>query len=99
MTIIELKAFIASKHKPELALLPGMVKQVWEDGEITCQKSGDLLWQRTLHSFQPGIRIEGLQWPVDLCPVKDSETHSYAFIADEDEVPIREAFKETALFL
>ncbi len=31
-----------------------MVYQVWEDGEITLQKAGDLLWCRNLHCIVPG---------------------------------------------
>lgn len=32
------------------------VNQIWDDGEITSQKAGPLLDQRTLHMMAPGIR-------------------------------------------
>lgn len=48
--IDSIHAAIAANSKPELAQGPGqMVYQVWNDGEVTLQKCGDLLWQRTLH--------------------------------------------------
>lgn len=79
-TLQDLKDFINSKHKPELAERSGMVYQIWEDGEITLQKSGELLWQRNLHCIKSGIinilRKEDM--PVVL------ESHGYAFIESEE---------------
>ena len=37
-----------------------MVYQVWEDGEITLQKGGSLLWQRNLHCIEPGDERKAL---------------------------------------
>lgn len=55
MTALQvLQAAIAAANKPALAKVDGMVYQVWQDGEITLQKSGDLLGQRTLHSIKQG---------------------------------------------
>jgi hypothetical protein len=79
MTSTELKALIESKHRPDLALRPGMVWQVWEDGELTLQKSGELLWQRNLHCIAPGI----VQLNKSLMPVQERE-HGYAFIENEE---------------
>ncbi len=43
-----------------------MVWQVWQDGEVTLQKCGELLWQRNLHMIYPGFpgfdRL-GVTWP------------------------------------
>jgi hypothetical protein len=40
---------LESVHKPEEITKSGMVYEVWEDGEITLQKCGDLYGQRSLH--------------------------------------------------
>jgi hypothetical protein len=51
----ELKALITTHSHPELAEIDyEMVCQVWEDGEITLQKGGSLLNQRTLHTIDEG---------------------------------------------
>jgi hypothetical protein len=49
-----LEELIALHNKPHLADADAMVYQVWDDGEITLQKSGSLLWQRSLHSISQG---------------------------------------------
>lgn len=87
MTLIELKTLIAERHNPELAKNPGMVHQIWQDGEHTCQKSGDLLWQRTLHCFEYAC-IPSL--PLEIMPVQDSK-NSYCFCTDEHAKEIRKA--------
>lgn len=80
MRLSELVAFIASKHKPELSHKPGMVWQIWEDGELTLQKSGELLWQRSLHCIKGGlINSSHLKGKM---PVNEKE-HGYAFIESE----------------
>ena len=55
MNLHELKKIILSHNKPELAEQTGMVYQVWDDGEITLQKSGPLLWNRHLHQMNPPL--------------------------------------------
>ena len=73
---------LASKlHNPEHAQKAGSVWQVWEDGEVTLQKCGDLLWQRTLHTIQwaPRYYVAGLKLPAT------HGEHSYAFVAEEAE--------------
>jgi hypothetical protein len=71
---------IAAHHKPELEKEDGMVCQLWEDGEITLQKSGRLMWQRNLHCIisggKDGITIE--------MPKKMSK-HSYMVVTGTDE--------------
>lgn len=64
------------------ARLEGMVYQVWEDGEITLQKGGNLLWQRNLHCTAPGSEKEGL--PRDALRNKYNG-HSYIFAASHDD--------------
>lgn len=64
----------------------GMVHQVWQDGEITCQKSGDLLWQRSLHCFAPPVLRAtelGLMFP------HRHGGNSYAWVTSEDAHTIR----------
>ena len=46
----DLQATVIEHSTPELAKLDAHVYQVWSDGEVTLQKAGPLLWQRTLHS-------------------------------------------------
>ena len=54
-TIENAKAQLASWNNPEAPKKHGMVYQCWEDGEITLQKSGELLWQRNLHCMENGF--------------------------------------------
>lgn len=69
-------------HQPELAKRPGHVYQIWEDGEITSQKGGDLLWERTLHSLVSGIFGLSLPMPVQF------HSHSFAFVSATSAVRI-----------
>lgn len=57
------------------------VVQVWQDGEITFQKCGDLLWQRNLHQIAPPLRhyVAGLKFP------REHYGNSYAFVGSEEE--------------
>lgn len=62
----QLQIALGIHSKDELAKQDGMVYQVWQDGEITLQKSGDLLWQRNLHCIEMGINgfeVKGVEWP------------------------------------
>ena len=58
------------------------VVQVWQDGEITFQKCGHLLWQRNLHQISPPLRhyVAGLKFPRD-----HGGGNSYAFVANKEE--------------
>jgi hypothetical protein len=58
------------------------VYQVWEDGKLTLQKGGSLLWQRNLHCIQPGV--ESLALPIDALANKYNGRHSYIFARDHD---------------
>jgi len=80
MTNIEVAEELRKAHKPELAKQPGMVWQIWEDGELTLQKSGELLWQRNLHCIECGL---AKSLPIELMPVKETK-HGYAFIDSEE---------------
>jgi hypothetical protein len=73
-----------SLHKPELIDQPGMVYEIWEDGEITLTKSGDLYGQRNLHCIVPGMA--GVSVPL---PNKRHAGHSSMAVAEEDIVVAR----------
>lgn len=52
----EILAELVKAHNPELSKIDGKhVTQLWWDGEITSQKGGSLLNQRSLHSFESGF--------------------------------------------
>ena len=46
---LTVQALVELYDNPELENRAGMLAQLWDDGELTLQKSGDLLWQRTVH--------------------------------------------------
>lgn len=70
-----------SLHKPELRNEPGMVYEIWEDGEITLQKSGDLYGQRTLHMIVPGL--QGVN-----TPLPDNRGDHSCMAVHEDDIAI-----------
>jgi len=82
-----MKELITSCNNDELAKQSGMVYQVWEDGEITLQKSGDLLWRRTLHSIHYGMSDKAI--PIEDFPHK-SGSHGFAYVNEADALCIRE---------
>jgi hypothetical protein len=88
---MDIMDLIAKHSKPHLAAEPGMVKQVWEDGEVTLQKSGDLLWQRSLHMIEAGFSTK---LDIDLFPHKTSNGHGYIFTDDEGAAAIRAAIRD-----
>ena len=49
MTINAFVAAVTAAHVPGLELEPGMVCQLWEDGEVTLTKGGELFGYRKLH--------------------------------------------------
>ncbi len=88
----ELLAYINSFNLPELANQEGQVCQLWEDGEVTLQKSGSLLWMRGLHSIYSGLvaptLFTGTEQSTQLV-VKDigsqaNNPHSYIFVYNVD---------------
>ena len=51
-----------------------MVYEVWEDGEITLTKGGDLYGMRSLHLIKGGDVSKA--WPADCFPVKFKNGHA-----------------------
>ena len=80
----ELKEAIWLSHNPNqwLSKYGSMVYQVWEDGEVTLQKSGSLFNLRTLHLISSGRPDKAL--PDDIMPVRDGK-HAYCFCAGKDD--------------
>ena len=54
-TLDELADYVRAVHDETLSAQEGMVYMIWQDFEITLQKSGDLLWQRGMHTIRSGI--------------------------------------------
>ena len=79
MTEAETIAAVNALDCPEAAA-DGMVYQVWEDGELTLQKGGGLLWQRNLHCIEMGQGGKSL--PTGALAHRYGE-HSYIFCRDE----------------
>jgi hypothetical protein len=68
---------IASYHSPD-AWKDRMVYSVWEDGEITQEKGGELFGQRKLHTIASGEPAKA--WPVELFPTGNvGRTHGRIF--------------------
>ena len=95
MNLLEWVEEVKKAHNPALASKEACdgsrhVKQIWEDGEHTSQKGGELLWQRTLHTFAPGLPVM-----VDpkLMPAKSGE-HGYAFVTSADATRLRGLLEE-----
>lgn len=69
----EVLAAVLAMHDPE-ALNDQMVYEVWEDGEVTLTKGGDLYGQRNLHMIIPGCGGRR-SMPRDALPLKN-DCHS-----------------------
>lgn len=86
-----LQALILENSHDELSKVHGHVYQVWEDGEITLQKSGDLLWQRGLHSIRPGDMNSSVE--ISLFPHTTSG-HGYIFTDEKGARIVQNAIFE-----
>lgn len=71
-------------HNPELAKKSGMLIQIWQDGEITSQKCGELLHQRTLHCLIPRINDLSKHVPKESMP-EQMYNNGTAFIESFDK--------------
>jgi hypothetical protein len=70
---------VCALHCPE-AVKQGMVYEVWEDGEVTLTKGGELYGMRNLHMIQAGN--PGKTLPPDALPIKSSTGHSRIWAKD-----------------
>lgn len=86
--VAKLQEMLDAASNDALAKEEGHVYQVWNDGEVTSQKAGELLWQRSLHSMESGlegVNITGLVWPHS----QQYKNASYIFCTREDALKIR----------
>lgn len=82
----EIQSYSTKAHNPEIneKSRGDHVTQIWEDGAITSQKGGELLWCRNLFTHEIGIKGVRVQMPIEY-----DEKLSYAFVTDEDAYNIR----------
>jgi hypothetical protein len=80
----ELRSFLTIAHNPDL-LGECYVYQVWEDGEITLQKGGLLLWAKSLKVVRTPLPFVTIPMPVPC-----SGGHSYAVVTKGDAHHIRD---------
>lgn len=85
---IDFKALLAQHHNPDLAKADGHVYQVWEDGEITLQKCGELLWMRNLHCITDALPDRRIA--VELFP-DTYNGHGYIFTTRDGAEAVRAA--------
>ncbi len=92
----ELVELISSKHNPELAKCSGHVHQVWFDGEVTLQKSGELLNMRNLHTIEAGFTMSETTIYKYFNLRKDEMPNSdgSAYVTGDDAKIIRKAIGE-----
>ena len=94
MHLKQIRALIAQHSNDALAAEEGgHVYQIWEDGEITLQKSGSLLWQRNLHCIERGFAEENVL-PLSAFPHRHRESHAFAYVSKEGAYEIRAALLE-----
>lgn len=89
------KAFLLSVHDEKLndnCEHGAHVLQVWNDGEITSTKGGELFLQRTLHLLNPGNANKA--WSPDLFPKKNWRGFGYVFVTSENAERVHEAILE-----
>jgi len=74
ITSFDIENLVKSYNDPKLTDQP-LVYQIWNDGEITIQKGGPLLWIQTLQSMYPELTIKN-----KLNLVYKKHENSYAFV-------------------
>lgn len=71
------KEWVAAFHNPAATEQP-MVASIWEDGEYTLEKGGELFGHRILHMIAPACVAP---WPLDLFPAhNEAGTHARIFV-------------------
>lgn len=77
----EMITAITKYHDPDAWKKP-MVYSVWEDGEVTLEKGGDLFGLRSLHKIKYGDVSKA--WPKELFPAQNTN-HGRIFARSGDE--------------
>lgn len=75
-------ADLLALHRPDSPSTGEMVYSVWEDGEVTLEKGGDLFGRRTLHTIAFGGRSLD---PQALPIVNAAGTHSRIYVGSNDD--------------
>ena len=83
LTIEERTAAVLALHVPEQKKVDGMLYSVWEDGEITLEKDGNLFGQRRVHRILSGDK--GADLKVTLPVVNRDGSHSRIFVRTMEE--------------
>ncbi len=90
MNIEEIESLAKSLNDESLSKKPGMVAMVWQDGEVTLQKSGELLWQRSLHMSECAI-FEAAALKMTFPNIHGS--NSFAWVSTENAIRIRDEIR------
>jgi hypothetical protein len=86
MTKNEIIQALAKLHTPE-AREQHMVYQVWEDGEVTLQKGGELFGLRHLHMVDLPCAFNNDWIPVPAMPeLNRDSSHGFLFAKDAEAV-------------
>ena len=79
MTREEKMAAWIAKHHDSDGWKAQMVYSIWEDGEVTLEKGGELFGWRNLHCLKSATITP---WPVKLFPIQNrAETHGRIYLA------------------
>lgn len=81
MTLFERAGAFIALHNPEAWREP-MVYSVWEDGEITLEKGGDLFGHRSMHWLTYGVSTDPL--PYNVMPWQNEFKHGRIFVDNEE---------------
>ncbi|QKE60868.1 hypothetical protein KRONOS_213 [Vibrio phage Kronos] len=99
ITITELTKKFVAANNDDLAAQNGMVYQLWSDGEITLQKSGDLLGKRTLHCIKTGVLAKHhtvSQVLKEVAPHDGGNGYGFIYCNDTDADLLRDMIRELA---
>ena len=91
------KIIAAMKKAHNLELIKQThVHQLWEDGELTIQKAGELLGQRNLHCLSfPLLESGGEKAKTIAFALSGGTGHASIYCTEEDAHTIRAMMKET----
>lgn len=92
---LDLLKLIKEHHIPALSASEGMVTQLWDNGEISCQTIADLLWNHSNVCPQEQ-GFEGLKITSELWPLQRGE-HGYMLCTKEAAYEIRAAMIEMVI--
>jgi hypothetical protein len=87
--IEELTKMIEHASNPSLRSSKSMVYELWEDGEVTLTKCGDLLRRRTLHMIGAPILTNKVYTDMIKLVMDDQGQHSCIALTNADAEAIR----------